>query len=177
MFGRKNPPNPPVAPMRPRAADVAQIQGGGLVQVVVTHLSPPEFYLFLNDVFVPQLEVDSLSLCVEAPTRDNLGGVVRATLARYITDVSGRRSLQRTELFPCTLEIVGLGRRISVTATQFDSVEGMWISLGLRADGTSADIQGAQALRVLIGEGFVDAKLTWMDGEVEDLFPTMDLGF
>lgn len=177
MFGKRTPPNQPPSPPRLRAADIAKLQGGGLVQVIVTHLSPPEFYLFLNDTYVPQMEVDSLSLSVESPTRDNLGGVVRATLARYVTDVTGRRNLQRTELFPCTLEIVGLGRRISVTATQYDSVEGMWISLGLRPDGTSADIQGAQALRVLIGEGFVDAKLTWIDGEVEDLFPTIELGF
>ncbi len=177
MFGRRPPQTPPPPPSRPRAEDVAKIQGGGLVQVIVTHISPPEFYLFLNDVHVPQIDVESLSLSVEAPTRDNLGGMVRATLSHYVVDVAGRRTLQRRELFPCTLEIVGVERRISVTATQFDSVEGMWISLGLRPDGTSADVQGVQALRVLIGEGFVDAKLTWNDGEVEDLFPTTIMGF
>jgi hypothetical protein len=153
------------------AADAAQILGGGLVQIIVTHTQPLEFYLFLNDKYVPQTDIESFSLSIETPAERNFGGVVRATLALYAQAVSGQRVQQRTELFPSTIEIVALNRRISVTATKPDSVEGLWISLGLRTDGTGRDLEGVQALRILISDGFLDAKLTWTDGAVEDLLP------
>ncbi len=171
MFGRKNPQQMPPEPAHVKAAEVAHIEGGGLVQLIITDVRPIAFYLFLNDVYVPQERVESFSLSIEAPSKEALGGIVRATLARSVDTVAGKAELQRSELFPCTLEIIALGRRLSVTASQPDSVDGLWVSLGLRADGTSAEVQGLAALRVLVMEGFVDAKLTWNDGEVEDIFP------
>lgn len=172
MFGRKSPPPMTPEPARLKASEIAHIEGGGLVQLIITDVKPTAFYLFLNDLYVPQERVESFSLSIEAPSQQALGGIVRATLARYVDTVAGRTELQRSELFPCTLEIVALGRRLSVTATQPDSVEGLWVNLGLRADGTSAEVQGLSALRILVMEGFIDAKLTWSDGEVEDIFPS-----
>ncbi|MFM9709681.1 hypothetical protein, partial [Streptomyces galilaeus] len=61
--------------------------------------------------------------------------------------VTGEKTLQRTELFPCTLEIVALGRRISVSCPNADSLEGVWINLGLNPEGAGSDVTGAQALR------------------------------
>jgi hypothetical protein len=175
MFGKKPPQNLPPQPPRLKAADVAKIQGGGLVQLIITDVQPLAFHLFLNEVYVPQEMVESFSLSIEAPASTALGGVVRATLARFVDAVTGQRQLQRTELFPCTIEVIALGRRLSVTALQADSLDGLWLSLGLRPDGTSAELQGLASLRILIMEGFVNAKLTWNDGDVEEIFPSEDV--
>ncbi len=160
-------------PARPAAADVARIQGGGLVQVIVTDLRPMTFYLFLNDKIVPQMDVESLSISIEAPDAGTAGGaIVRATLSRYAVAVNGERNLQRTELFPSTIEIVAVGRRISLTSMNADSLDNLWISLGLKVDGTSGEVSGAKSVRFLLTEGILDAKLTWMDdGTTEDLLP------
>ena len=170
MFGKNKPPQADVEARLP-AADAARIEGGGLVQVIVTSLGPVEFFLFLNDQLVPQVDVESLSLSVEAPGADVSGGIVRATLARYVTNVTGTRTIQRSELFPCTLEIVAAGRRVAVTCATPNSLEGVWINLGLRADGTSADVKGAQSVQVLVTDSLVDARITWVGGETEDLLP------
>jgi hypothetical protein len=169
VFG-KTPPQNPQPPRRP-AAEVARIQGGGLVQVIVTSLRPLNFSLFLNDQAVPQIEVESLSIDIESPEENASGTIVRATLARYGKSVTGESTLVRTELFPCTLEIVALGRRLSMTCTNPDSLEGLWIDLGLKPSGESNPVNGARALRFLLTEGILDAKLTWVDGETEDLLP------
>lgn len=176
MFGRGNPNNrnmPPAQPPRRAASDVARIQGGGLVQIIVTSIQPLEYYLFLNDKYVPEVEIESISLSIEAPVGGNASNtIVRATLSRYVKSVTGEMSQQRTELFPSTLEIVALGRRLSVTCTRPDSVDGLWVSLGLTADGTGNELSGLMSLRFLLSEGFLDAKLTWADnGESEDIFP------
>jgi hypothetical protein len=171
VFGRPQ-NNRPAEPPRPPASDAARIQGGGLVQVIVTSLSPLTYSLFLNDRSVAEMDVESLSVAIEMPDDGSPGGaVVRATLSRYVTAVTGEKTQQRSELFPCTLELVALGRRISITAMNPDTLENLWIDLGLKADGTSNEVKGAKALRILLGEGILDAKLTWEDGETEDLLP------
>jgi hypothetical protein len=150
---------------------VARLQGGGLVQVIVTSLNPTTFFVFLNDKDVPQHDVESLSIAIEAPESDSPPAVARATLSQYVRTVSAERSLQSTELFPCTLEIVALGRRITLTCLHVDSLEGLWISLGLKPDGSSAELSGAKALQILLTEEILTAKLTWMDGQSEELLP------
>jgi len=169
VFGRSS-QNGSNVPPHPPAGDLARIEGGGLVQIIVTELQPLTYYLFLNDRPVSEMDVESLSIAIEAPD-DGSSPTVRATLARTVTAVTGERTQQRSELFPCTLELVALGRRLSITSLNPNSLDNLWISLGLRADGTSNELNGLKALRVLIGEGILDAKLTWMDGETEDLLP------
>lgn len=173
MFGK--PPqqsNGATPPQKPSAAEVARIQGGGLVQLIVTSLVPLNYYLFLNDQSVAQSDVESFSLSIEAPNDSSFGDtIVRCTLSRYVRTVTGEQTQQRTELFPCTLEIIALGRRISITCLNSDSLDGLWISLGLKADGTSAELSGVRSVRFLLTEGILDAKLTWVDGETEDLLP------
>ena len=174
MFGKPSQQGPTGRPTPPRsaAADAARIQGGGLVQCVVTGVEPLNYYLFLNTRAVPQTDVESLSVFIETPEAGDQG-TVRATLAVYMNTVSGERTQQRIELFPSTLEIVALGRRLSITCMNADSFDGLWITLGLKPDGTGAEVTGVKALRILITEGILDAKLTWMDGEVEDLLSPM----
>lgn len=151
------------------AADVARIEGGGLVQVIVTNLVPLTFYVFLNDHAVDQVDVESLSVAIDAV---NLAEpVVRATLARYVTSVSGERTIQHQELFPSTVEVVAMGRRICVACASLNSLDGLWISLGLKGDGTSSEITGARALQILLTEGLLDARITWSDGQMETLLP------
>ncbi len=172
MFGR--PPqnnNGHTAQTRPAAADLALIQGGGLVQVVVTNLAPLTYSLFLNDKEVSQMDVESLSLFIEAPEGAGDAGTMRATLARYAPSVTGERTMQRTELFPCTLELIALNRRLSITAMHADSFDGLWISLGLKPNGESYELEGLKGLTVLINETILHAKLTWQDGGTEDLLP------
>ena len=158
------------AAQRRAASDVARIQGGGLSQVIVTSVTPLTFYVFLNHKAISEIDVHSLSVSI-AVSDSSTADVVRATLELYAKNVTGERTLQRVELFPGTLEIIALGRRLSVTALQPDSLEGVYISVGLEPDGTDHPVTGAKELRVLVGEGLLDAKLTWMDGETEDLLP------
>ena len=172
MFGK--PQQPTAAPNFPQAgriaaSEAAKIQGGGLVQIIITNPNIPEFYVFLNEQHVPQMEIEGFSLQIEA---DPLNGVpiVRATLAQVVTNVAGQRTTQRRELFPGTLEIVALGRRVSVTCTSLNSLDGLWISLGLLPDGTGRDITGAKSLTILMESGLFSARLVWTDGAEEELF-------
>jgi hypothetical protein len=172
VFGRPSGNHDHGTPQRPPAAEVARIQGGGLVQLVITSVSPMTFFLFLNDQAVPQIDVESLSVAIEAPDgSDSSGAIARATLTRYVKTVSSTRSEQSTELFPCTVEIIALERRITLTCLQVDSLDGLWISLGLKPDGSSAEVSGAKSLQILLTDEILSAKLTWMDGETEDLLP------
>jgi hypothetical protein len=166
------------APRRPPAAEVARIQGGGLVQAIITSLAPRTFFIFLNGQPVPQIDVESLSINIEAPGEDEPSGsvVARATLTRYMKTVSSERSEQSLELFPCTIEIVALERRITLACLQVDSLDGLWISLGLKPDGSSAEVTGAKSLQFLLTEDILTARLTWMDGETEELLPALGEG-
>lgn len=155
---------------RPPAAEVAQIQGGGLVQVIVSNLSPLTYYLFLTEQFVPQFDIESLNVVIEAPGEDSQG-MIRATLSRYVTGVNGSRSEQRIELFPCTLEIVANGRRLCVICPNADSFDGLYVTMGLKPTGVDTEVKGVKALNVLLTEGIMDAKITWNEGDTEPIFP------
>jgi hypothetical protein len=178
LFGRpqQNPNNPAhngqSAPKRPATADVSQIEGGGLVQLIVTSLSPLTFYLFLNDQPVSQMDVESLNIVIEAPTdADPTSGMIRATLARYVDAVTGGKTQQRTELFPCTLELIALRRRLCVICQNPNSFDGLFVTVGLKPDGTDSELKGVHALNVLLTEGILDAKITWNEGDTENVFP------
>ncbi len=168
MFGRSK--NEVDEPERPPASDAARIQGGGLAQVIVTGLEPIDFHLYLNDRLVPAEDVESLSVAIESPDENGIGEeMVRATLARYVTNVEGKRTQEYTELFPCTLYLVANDRRVAVTCQNAGSLNGLWISLGLKSDGTSSEVSGAKSLRIVVSQDVVDARLTWLDGTSEDL--------
>ena len=173
MFGKPQQSNGTTPSARPAAGDVAKIQGGGLVQIIVTNPTLPEFYVFLNEQYIPQMEIEGFSVNIEAP--DGSGGgtpVVRATLSRLVATVTGGRSSQRQELFPSTLELIALGRRIAITCSNLNSLEGLWINLGLQPDGNSAELKGVKALSIVLEGGILDAKLTWTDGVTENLLPS-----
>ena len=160
------------APMRKATVDVAQIEGGGLVQVIVTGLSPLTFYLFLNDQMVPQIDIESLNIVIEAPRdEDPTSGMIRATLSRYVQDVTSNKSQQRTELFPCTLELIAQNRRLCVICPNPNSFEGLYLTVGLKPNGTDSELKGVHSLNVLLTDGILDAKITWNEGDTDSVFP------
>jgi hypothetical protein len=168
MFGRRDPA--PTPPPQPKAADVARIQGNGLVQLIISKLDPMAFHLFLNDTPVDQHDVESLLVTIDAGVGEyNTAETVRATLSRYVRTVAGQRDLQTTELFPGTFEMVALRRRIQIDCPVAGSLEGLYVQLGLKPDGTGTPLEGIQSLRILLAEGILDAQLTWTDGTSESL--------
>lgn len=172
MFGLGNDKgNGQNAPSRPAAAEVARIEAGGLAQVIVTAVSPMTFYLFVNDRSIPQVEVDNLEVNIQTPQSERDTPMVRAGLTRYVRSVTGETTTQYVNLFPCTLELIALGRRIAVTAERADSLDNLFVTLGLRADGTGSDLQGLRSLRLVVSNELLDAKLVWEDGAEEDLLP------
>ena len=172
MFGGSHPDKGGMgAQQRVSAGELARIEGGGLVQVIVTNTAPLTYSLFLNDREVSQMEIESLSVYIAAPDQSGSVGMVRATLARYVQNVAGERSLQRTELFPCTLELIALGRRIAITCMNADSFDGLWVYLGLKPNGDSNELGGLKSVTILLSAELFSASLTWEDGETEDLLP------
>ena len=172
MFGKPaDSGNGKSAPARRAASDVARIEGGGLVHIIVTSLSPVTFYLFVNEKAVSQMEVESLEVNIDVPADDGGDTIVRASLSRYIKSVTGEQTTQYTNLFPATVEVVALGRRIVVTAANADSVENLYVSLGLRPDGTSSELGGLRSFRFMATNVLVEASLTWEDGQTETVLP------
>jgi hypothetical protein len=173
MFGKPRQPEPHAAAAAPSqpAAERARIVGGGLVQVVVMRTAPMAFCLFLNDTYVDQSDVESLFVAITGPTSDQAEGQIQATLAHRVKQVDGQSAMARQELFPCTIEVVAAGRRLVVSAARADSLDGLWMDLGLRPDGESNRVEGAQALELLLDDTILRASLTWHDGRQEDIFP------
>ncbi len=170
MFGRAN-ENHHGPPERPSAGDTAKLKAR-LVQVIITDLRPMTFYLFINDEPISQLDVETLLLNIEAPADDGQGQeVVQASLSLNTPTAVAGLGVREVELFPGTVEVIGLGRRISVTCRTAGSLDGVWIDLGLRPDGTGAEVTGAQKLQIVLTQELLEAKLTWNDGRVDDLLP------
>lgn len=169
MFGHNN--IPPATPSLPAASEVARL-GSSLTQIIVSGPSSADLFVFLNGTPIPTGEVESLSVEIIAPDAGGQNGSVAAVLSRYKTSITGRRDQQATSLFPGTVELIARGRRIVVTCEQDGSFDGLWLGLGLRADGTSSELTGVQSLRLAAAPGLVDAKLIWSDtGATEDLLP------
>jgi hypothetical protein len=172
MFGKPaGAGNGNVGPQRRASSDVARIEGGGLVHLIVTSLSPVTFFLFVNDRAIPQMEVDSLEVNIDVGTDGQGDTIVRAALSRFVKGVTGEQTTQYTNLFPSTVEAVAIGRRILITAENADSVDNLFVSLGLRPDGTGSDLQGLRSLHIMVTNVLIDASLTWEDGQTESILP------
>ena len=170
MFGSKN--GTPAAPSnRPTAESVARLESA-LTQVIISSRSSDGLHVFLSGQPVQTGDVESLSIEIIAPDANGQNGSVAAVLSRYQTGPTGTREQRGTSLFPGTVEVIAQGRRLVVTCMEDGSFDGLWLGLGLRADGTSSELTGVQSLRLAVAPGLVDAKLTWSeDGTTEDLLP------
>ena len=170
MFGNAN-GTPPPANNRPPAADVARI-ASPLTQVIVSGPSSDGLSVFVNGQPVPTGDIESLTVEIIAPNAQGQNGSVTAVLSRYVTGPTGGRTQTGSSLFPGTVEIVARGRRLVVTCLQPNSFDGLWLGLGLHADGTSSELTGVSRLRLAAAPGLLDAKLVWSDdGTTEDLLP------
>jgi len=171
MFGiGTNNTAPPINPNRPLASDVARLESA-LTQIIVSSESSDGIAIFLNGQPMLTGQLESLTVEIIAPGDPQAPqGQVTAILSRHGgTGIGGQ---QTTALFPGTVELIGRGRRIIVTCLQPDSFDGLWLGLGLRADGTSSELTGVQSLRLAVAPGLLDAKLVWSeDGKSEDLLP------
>lgn len=172
MFGNTNGAANQPNPSRPAASDVARIEGT-LTQVIVTGDTSLDLALFVNGEAYPQGDIESLTIEIAAPEAANPQGAVTAILSRYQTGPTGERQTRTVSLFPGTIELIARRRRIVVTCVQPGSFDGLWLGLGLRADGTSSELSGVQSLRLAVAPGLVDARLVWSeDGTTEDLLPS-----
>jgi hypothetical protein len=170
MFGNTNGAAAP-APNRPAASDVARLEGT-LTQVIVSGPASDGLHVFQNGAALATGEVESLSIEILAPDAGGNNGSVSAVLSRYQALPAGGREQRASSLFPGTVEVIARGRRLVVTCLEDGSFEGLWLGLGLRADGTSSELSGVGALRLAVAPGLVDAKLTRSeDGTTEDLLP------
>ena len=170
MFGSNN--GTPAAPTnRPTAESVARLESA-LTQVIVSSRSSDGLHVFQNGLPIQTGDVESLSIEIIAPDANGQNGSVAAVLSRYQTGPTGTREQRGMSLFPGTVEVVAYGRRLVVTCMEDGSFDGLWLGLGLRADGTSSELTGVQSLRLAVAPNLIDAKLTWSeDGATEDLLP------
>ena len=172
MFGNNANNGTSASANRPAASEAARIEGH-LTHVIVSGEGVDGLNIFLDAQLVLPSEVESLSLEIIAPSDTNPSGSITALLSRYVAGADGKKTQQGVSLFPGTVDIIARGRRITVTAQQEGSFEGLWLGLGMRADGTSSELTGVQSLRVVFALGVIDAKLIWVeDGAAEDLLPT-----
>ena len=152
---------------RPSAAQVALLDTH-LTHVLMSGDSIADLHIFVDATPVLTGSIESFSLDIVAPSDEVPDGRITAILSRYETAPDGSKRQSATALFPGTVEIVGKGRRISISCPEAGSFDGLWLGLGLRADGTADELTGVKSLRVLLaiggevhleGELLVDVKV------------------
>ena len=154
---------------RPKAASIARIENN-YTHVLVSGTGSDGVAVFLNAQPVQHGELESLSINIVAPLDENDRGVVTGVVSRYQTGPDGARVQRGASLFPGTVEIVVKNRRIVVTCQNEGQFDGLWLGIGLNADGTSTDLSGVQSLRITVTPDVCDARLEWADGSgTEDL--------
>lgn len=153
------------------ASEKARIQGGGLVQLIVTGVQPLSYYLFLNGAEVLQEEVESLAVHIEVPSDDAGEPIVYATLTRMVQTVNGGKNMQAQELFPCVIDMVALERRVQVIVSKAGSLDGLWVQVGMKPDGSGSELHGLQAITILLDGTILHAEVTWTDGKTEKILP------
>ena len=168
--GNGNNGSGPAPGNRPKAASVARIENN-VTHVLVSGASGPDaIAVFINAQPVHAGELDSVSINIVAPQNDTDPGTVTAVVSRYQTDATGARVQKGVSLFPGTIEVIIKNRRLVITCQNEGQFDGLWLGLGLNADGTSTDLSGVQSLRVTLTPDVRDARLEWADGSgTEDL--------
>jgi hypothetical protein len=157
------------------AADWSAIDGGGLVQLIITTFNPFVFHLFINGREIPQPTVDSLYVTVGLPDNPTDPPSQVATLTTLITDLAGQKTKQSQSVFPGTLEVVAGGKRVTLSCPDPDDPLEMYVRLGLRPDGTNNAIEsGLHSIQVFLnpGLGMMQFNLKWSDGLEETLIGT-----
>jgi hypothetical protein len=144
---------------RPAAAEMARI-ANHLTQVIVTGDDIDGLNIFSDGALLLPGQIESLALNL-----DGEQNLITAQLSWKEGDAHKGASL-----FPGTVDIVARGRRLLVTSAVDDSLDNLWVSLGMAEDGTSTELTGVNSLRVLLTPGLIDTKLVWADGREEAIF-------
>lgn len=169
MFGTQN--NSNSAQPSVSAADVARINSQ-LTQVFVTGNALPEISVFQNGVALPEGTLESLTIDINVPDQTAPDGVASALLSLSKSPSQVQMGLT-SSLFPGTVEIIAYGRRLVVSGTKEGVLDGLWLALGMRADGTASELTGVRKLSVCVSPGILGATLIWGDtGTAEDIFPS-----
>lgn len=142
---------------RPAAVDVASLDTN-LTWIAYESDSADGLHVFHNGQAILPGTIESLSVDIDTDK-----GTVTAILVRT---VGGNISL-----FPGSIEILARGKRISLSALEAGSFDGLYFGLGVRQDGTSDQVQGVKSLRIVFTAGLASAKLIWSeDGSEEVIF-------
>ena len=168
MFGSSNGSTPPPSGNRPKASSVARIESN-LTHILVSASGAIDgVAVFLNAQPVLHGELESVTINIVAPQNETDKGTLTGVVSRYQTGPNGERTQRASSLFPGTVEVIAKNKRIVVTCQQDGQFDGLWLGLGLNADGTSTDLSGVQSLRVTVTPDVVDARLVWADGSGEE---------
>ena len=142
---------------RPAAAQVAGLDTS-LTWIAYESDSADGLHAFHNGESILTGSIESISVDI-----DSEKGTVAAILVR--------KEGGNINLFPGSVEIIAKGKRLSLSALEANSLDGLYFGLGVREDGTSDQVQGVKSLRVVFTPGLASAKLTWSeDGTEEAIF-------
>ena len=161
---------PPPIPSgdRPYTDSIAQIEGS-LTHVFLSTRENGGVRVFSNGEAVQADLFESLSVEIVAPY-DSQDGILAATLSRY--SAPGGGSPQGSSIFPGTVEVIGGGKRISITCTDLNSFDGLFLRFGLGEDGAGSDALGVAKFRLVVTPDLQDALLTWVEDGREDVILT-----
>jgi hypothetical protein len=171
MFGApKASSTPPPSSGRPHTSDVAKLQTH-LTHVIVSNDDLDGLHVFYDGKPILTGQLENIGVEIVAPS-DTQDGTLTGVLTYYETNKDGERRIKSLSLFPGTVEFVTKGRRIVVHCAESGSFDGLFLSFGLADDGSAAQANGVQSLRIVIAPQLVDAKLVWAeDGQEDDVFP------
>lgn len=164
MFESNTPPPIPTGD-RPYSDSMAKLEGS-LVHVFVNPPAQGGVSAFLNGV--PVLGFESLSVEIVAPD-DSQEGSISAALSRYQTPGTPPVG---ASVFPGTVEVVGMGKRISVTCSDPGSFDGLFLRLGVGDGGVGTETSGVSRFRLVVTPDIHDARLTWLEDGREDVLLT-----
>ncbi len=169
MFGNNNGSAPAPGGNRPAASSVARIENNLTHVLVSGNGGPDNVSVFINAQPVLHGALESVSVNIVAPQSDSDKGTLTGVVSRYQGGADGAQRTQgSTSLFPGTVEIIAKNRRIVITCTQDGQFDGLWLGVGMNADGTSTQLEGVRSLRVTVTPDLVDARLGWLDRDDDE---------
>lgn len=121
--------------------------------------------VFYNGEAVAADRFESLSVEIIAPDDTQEGSIV-ATLSRY---PEGGGAPQGSSIFPGTVEVIGKTKRVSVTCSDLESFDGLYLRFGMGDDGGGAEASGVGRFRLVVTPNLLDARMTWAEDGREDV--------
>ena len=140
---------------RPAAAQVASLDTN-LTWIAYESDSADGLHVLHNGQSILTGSIESISVDI-----DSEKGTITAILVR--------KEGGNISLFPGSVEIVGKGKRISLSAVSASSLDGLYFGLGMREDGTSDEVRGVKSLRIVLTPGLASAKLTWIEENADEV--------